>query len=316
MRIKILTIIAILVSLPVLALAAETGFNEIAVSCDGVTTTGACSAFNVHPPDYVHIPSVESFTWQVTISGGTATSLTVTLQGSMDSSTWTTLDTSTNTSGELRSKASAAVKFFRCNVGTYSRNGTNLTCTIMPTQSTGAVSSSSGLTLLEEHTADNSSTEMDFTNCFSSTYDSYQLDVRGLTPATDNVAIRIQLDNGSGYDTGANYSWSVQYNSADLAISGATRVVSDVGWGFGTDISNSATYPGVNGTVYLGMVNSSTQYKIGTYLLNYANTNPGIFEIAGAYVYKATPHALAKFRLLSSSGNLKTGTVACFGIQK
>jgi len=121
--------------------AAEGNFDNVSTSCSAVTATGVCGEFNVHPPDYVHIPSVESFTWQTIIAGGTATTVSVTLQGSIDDVTWSTLDTSTSTSGETRTKATAAVKFFRCNVGTYNRNGTTLTCNIMPTRTTGGASS-------------------------------------------------------------------------------------------------------------------------------------------------------------------------------
>src|SRR4051812_3051229 len=96
---KALSIVALLCSA---SFAAETGFDALTISCSAVTVTGACSTFNVHPPDYVHIPSVQSFTWQTIMTGGTATSVTVRLEGSIDGTTWSTLDTSTNTSGETR----------------------------------------------------------------------------------------------------------------------------------------------------------------------------------------------------------------------
>lgn len=118
------------------AFADETGFGQLALSCSAVTTTGACTTFNVHPPDFIHIPQANSFTWQTIISGGTATSITVVLQGSIDGTTFSTIDTSTSTSGETRTKTGTAYSFFRCNVTAYNRNGTTASCQITPSSTT------------------------------------------------------------------------------------------------------------------------------------------------------------------------------------
>lgn len=134
---KYFVLLAVIVALALASAASTTGFDAVAISCNAVATTGACATYNVSAPDFVHIPSVQSFTWQTIFAGGTATSISVTLEGSVDGTTWTTLDTSTSTSGETRTKSTAAVLFFRCNVGTYSTNGTTLTCQIMPTRATG-----------------------------------------------------------------------------------------------------------------------------------------------------------------------------------
>jgi hypothetical protein len=136
--------------LSALAFADETGFGQLALSCNAVTTTGACTTFNVHPPDFVHVPQANSFTWQTIFSGGTPTSVTVVLQGSIDGTTFSTIDTSTSTAGETRTKAGAAYNFFRCNVTAYNRNGTAASCQITPQFSTsgasGAVDSVNGQT--------------------------------------------------------------------------------------------------------------------------------------------------------------------------
>lgn len=114
------------------ALADETGFGQLSLSCSQVTTTGACTTYNVHPPDFIHVPQANSFTWQTIFSGGTPTSVTILLQGSIDGTTFSTIDTSTSTAGETRTKAGTAYSFFRCNVTAYNRNGTSASCQITP----------------------------------------------------------------------------------------------------------------------------------------------------------------------------------------
>lgn len=128
---RISTLIALLF-LSAFAHAAETGYGQLAASCVAVSTTGACVTFNVHPPDYIHIPQANSFTWQTIFAGGTPTSITVVLQGSIDGTTFSTIDTSTSTAGETRSKTGTAYNYFRCNVTAYSPNGTTLGCQITP----------------------------------------------------------------------------------------------------------------------------------------------------------------------------------------
>lgn len=137
------SILLAVLTLSSLALANEGGFGQLSVSCQGVTTTGACTTFNVHPPDFVHIPQANSFTWQTIFSGGTPTSGTFLLEGSIDGTTWSTIDTSTSTAGETRSKSGTAYSYFRCNVAAYVRNGTTLTCQITPAQTQGSVGASS-----------------------------------------------------------------------------------------------------------------------------------------------------------------------------
>lgn len=95
-------------------------------SCNAVTTTGACT------PLYLTGNSLAiGVTWQLDFDTGTASSVSVTLQGSNDNSLFTTLDTNTSTSGNSRSLVVGTYKYLRCNVGTYSKGTTNnVTCSI------------------------------------------------------------------------------------------------------------------------------------------------------------------------------------------
>jgi len=199
---------------------------------------------------------------------------------------------------------------------TYDAKGRITAATNNAISGTGA--SGGDFSEIETHTANNTSTELDFTTCLSNSFDSYFIRIGSLTPATNSVAIRIQwsTNGGSTYDTAGNYAWSKGYNSAELSDQGNTRTTGDSGWVIGgTDVSNSTTYPGLNGYFYLFGINSSTQYKTGVYAVSYTNVTPATYDIHGAAVYKATPAVVNAFRLISSSGNLKTGTVSCYGIK-
>lgn len=105
-----------------------------------VTALNAVTATTPNPQVYIvsGAPSADNFTWTSAIAGGTATSITINLEGSIDYSSsnaagahWLILDSSTNTSGEGRSVFGKPVKFFRCNVTQYTANGTNETCMVI-----------------------------------------------------------------------------------------------------------------------------------------------------------------------------------------
>lgn len=60
-----------------------------------------------------------NFTWDVVISGGTVSALNVTIEISSDNVTWyPSLDTSTNTSGEMRQIVNTPARYLRAKVVT------------------------------------------------------------------------------------------------------------------------------------------------------------------------------------------------------
>lgn len=109
------------------------GGGGLAISCNAVTATGACTSFALQAPNG-QLPG--AFTWQV-IPTGSPSAISTTLEGSIDGNTWTTLDTSTNTSGEVRSVTGKPIRLLRCNLGTLT-NGTNPTVTCQFTVTTSS----------------------------------------------------------------------------------------------------------------------------------------------------------------------------------
>ena len=107
--------------------------NSPTVLLAAATGTGAGATFaNALTPGGAGV--LQDFAWQVAVTGSPS-GISTTLQGSLDGATWLTLDTSTNTSGELRAISGKPVTFLRANVGTLT-GGTapTVTVTIQPGQ--------------------------------------------------------------------------------------------------------------------------------------------------------------------------------------
>ena len=107
--------------------AQTTNYNPgtTAAILNAVTTTGTGTCYALL--NQGAIPA--NFTWQTVIAGGTASSITVVFEGSLnnDCSNPSTIDTSTSTSGETRSVANKAYPYVTANITAYSRNGTTAT---------------------------------------------------------------------------------------------------------------------------------------------------------------------------------------------
>jgi len=100
--------------------------NTVAVSLNAVTGTANGTSFAM--PNYGRCPQPPTkFTWQMSYTGSPS-GVSATLQGSIDGSTWFTLDTSTSTSGEVRVVINNPMKFIRIVLGTFT-GGTNPTAT-------------------------------------------------------------------------------------------------------------------------------------------------------------------------------------------
>jgi len=106
---KKLIIIAALILAPLTLAVAGVWNGTIYTLVPTTTATVTGAAFNLDFPYDKH-------TWCTTIAG--ASSVSVTLQGSLDNSLWATLDTSTSATSECRHVVNKPVKYIRSVVGT------------------------------------------------------------------------------------------------------------------------------------------------------------------------------------------------------
>jgi len=167
-----------------------------------------------------------------------------------------------------------------------------------------------GVVLVGEETA-SSSASLNFPSVFTSTFDTYEIVVRNIVPATDNAAIyiRVTTDNGSSYE--------------------ATNYVSD------TFIYRAGASTGLGLTTAVQLMNSqdkdsgrSMTYTIRTYspasttlIKNFDGYGNAFSSDGNAYGcclradWRVTT-AITGFQLIASAGNLESGVVRVYGMAK
>jgi hypothetical protein len=181
--------------------------------------------------------------------------------------------------------------------------------------SPGSPSGNGGLVLLEQHTA-SSSASLDFTTAISSLYDEYLVEGLNLVPATNGVGpkLRVSTDGGSSYDSGSNYQWSTfRYVNVASAVGGSTSDTSiDLALNDGGSVSNTASNGGVSFTFRLiNPLSGSMFTKVIAGNGNIINVVNGMF----GGDYKSTT-AVDAFQVFMSSGNITSGTVRVYGLEK
>lgn len=177
--------------------------------------------------------------------------------------------------------------------------------------------STSGFTLVEQHTASTSAT-LDFTTCISSTYDDYVIDLVNFLPATSavNLLMRVSTDGGATYDSGTNYnSNALQFLSGGTGTSGGGS--GQTSFAVAAGISVASGQPGVSGRLNFFNPGSSTQRKNLTGQVSFSDVNgdPRLLGNAVAFQYQSNT-AVNAFRFLMSSGNIASGTIRCYGLSK
>ncbi len=177
------------------------------------------------------------------------------------------------------------------------------------------VVASSGLVLLEQHTA-SSSAVLDFTTCITSVYDSYLIQFVNVIPATNGAIIymRLSTDGGATYDTTAIYTiaaW-LWINGSQAAVGGTNGYFPLTSGSEPT--SNSSTYS-INGDVKLSNPLSAVTYKHIAAEMGQLNSASQINGIALRGFY-ASATAVNAFRILFDSGNIASGTIRVYGYTK
>lgn len=179
-----------------------------------------------------------------------------------------------------------------------------------------------GLVLVEQHTASNSAS-LDFTTGITSTYDDYVIRYTNLLPQTSAQALRMQFstDGGANYDSGNNYQdFNFRYGTNASATAGATAGTGiDLTFSSDASLSNTASKGGVSGQCTLvnplsGVIN--TQVTGGSGILD-AGTVGAFTGLAGIFAgHYTVATAVNAFRVLFDSGNIVSGVVRLYGVEK
>ncbi len=170
-----------------------------------------------------------------------------------------------------------------------------------------------GLVLLEQHTASTSSS-LDFTTAISSTYDEYLIEFKSVLPTTNAVNLLMRMNTGSGFDSGANYSYvDFRWNTGAVAAGGNTGQTAIALNNPIDGIANTAAW-GYCGTMKLFRGDGSTTFartivdgSLLTGSTREAITSRGAYEVT-------TP--ITQFQFLMSSGTIASGIIRCYGVAK
>lgn len=180
---------------------------------------------------------------------------------------------------------------------------------------TWATPSGGGLVLLEQHTASASAT-LDFTTAFTSTYDTYQIEIVNLVNATNNVDLwlRVSTDGGATFST-SGYEHIQENNSTSnagisaVSDTAASAVVLFVG------IDNSQSY-GTSGRVMLyDPLNASLKKTMTFNLSSVLQAVARRYWISGSGFWGTTT-AVNAVRFMYASGNITSGTIRVYGLAK
>lgn len=156
---------------------------------------------------------------------------------------------------------------------------------------------------------------VDITGVINSNYDTYEIEMTDILPATDNTAIQIlsSSNNGGTWDTAAgSYSYAVGFG--------------DGTGGFSDDGSSSATYMQLNktgsnsadegSTIFMKLfAANSAAHKLLTWEGAYTAAAGGFFWFKGAGKRRSTA-VINALRVKMSSGNLTSGRIRVYGVKK
>jgi hypothetical protein len=155
----------------------------------------------------------------------------------------------------------------------------------------------SGLTYITSSTVGTAVSSVVVSSCFSSTYDSYQIVVRGVA-ATNQDFFRLSLSGA----TGASYSYGSSYYAYGSAIASDTSA------------SNNFWRPGIMGTPSSFVMDIHSPFLAARTTMQFSSSSDAYSVFGGGNNTDTT--SSTGFTLTPSAGTLTGGTISVYGYRK
>ncbi len=178
-------------------------------------------------------------------------------------------------------------------------------------------SGTSGLNLVEQHTA-SSSSSLDFTTGITSLYDDYEFRLVGIIPATDNTnfTMLVSTDGGMNWLGGTTYSYGFYYWSPNGASGVAATSTGAASLILYDGLSNATTTAETSGDIQLHNPLSSTRRKSVIVRMNGQNGSAGSYALKTAGATLLTTSAINAVRFIMASGAIAEGVIRLYGYAK
>lgn len=167
-------------------------------------------------------------------------------------------------------------------------------------------------------TAASSSATVDFTG-LSTTYDMYAVEIYNAKPAADDdtLLFRVSTNNGSSYDTGANYTNSgLTVKAANTVGTYRNASTSFIGLNFGADYGagNATNENGLSGIVFIVRPAVAHWTQVFGQTMEAASDGAvNLNQVGGIYLSTTAVNAI---RFYFSGGNVASGTFVLLGRKK
>lgn len=155
----------------------------------------------------------------------------------------------------------------------------------------------SGLTYITSSTVGTAVSSVVVASCFSSTYDSYQIVVRGVAATTIDW-FNLTLSGA----TGSSYAYASSY----YAYGGGINADSSA--------SNTAWRPGIFGTTSSFVMDVHSPFLAAATTMQFSNSTNGYATFGGGG--NSTVASSTGFTLTPASGTLTGGTISVYGYRK
>ena len=155
----------------------------------------------------------------------------------------------------------------------------------------------SGLTYITSSTVGSAVSSVVVSSCFSTTYDSYQIVVRGVSASVDDW-LRLSISGA----TGSSYGYASSYFA--------------YGGGINADSSSSNTFwrPGIAGTTTSFVMDIHSPFLAAATTMQFSTSTNGYATFGGGG--NTTAASSTGFTLTPSSGTLTGGTISVYGYRK